>query len=349
MKRTKNLSLGEYFLHRYQTTDRPLRFSARTPAELEAWRPEFVGRLRECMAPFPEPVDLDPITVEVVDEGEYTREKVLYDSEDGMAVVAYVLVPNDIGPDEQRPGVLACHGHGFGKEDVCGLAHGEHRRVASIEDHNYDYARQLALKGYVVVAPDWRGFGERKVGGEIGGKDICDALFDKGMLLGLNLLTLNVWDAMVSVGYLQSRPEVDSERIGCAGLSYGGTMTLFTTALDERIKCAVVSGYLNTFESFALSAGHFCGAQIPPGILQFGEASDVASSISPRPLLIEAGVKDLVFPIDATREAVGRTREAYEVADASERFDVDEFDGEHRWSGAKAYDWMARWLGDPRA
>ena len=293
MKRTKNLSLGEYFLHRYQTTDRPLRFSARTPAELEAWRPEFVGRLRECMAPFPEPVDLDPITVEVVDEGEYTREKVLYDSEDGMAVVANVLVPNDIGPDEQRPGVLACHGHGFGKEDVCGLAHGEHRRVASIEDHNYDYARQLALKGYVVVAPDWRGFGERKVGGEIGGKDICDALFDKGMLLGLNLLTLNVWDAMVSVGYLQSRPEVDSERIGCAGLSYGGTMTLFTTALDERIKCAVVSGYLNTFESFALSAGHFCGAQIPPGILQFGEASDVASSISPRPLLIEAGVKDL--------------------------------------------------------
>ncbi len=349
MKRTKNLSVGEYFIHKYETTERSLAFAATTQEELDAWRAEFVARLRESMAPFPEPVDLDPITVEVVDEGEYTREKVLYDSEDGMAVVAYVLVPNDIAPGEKRPAVLACHGHGFGKTDVCGLVHGEYARFNSINDHNYDYARQLALKGYVVVAPDWRGFGERKVGGEIGGKDICDALFDKGMLLGLNLLTLNVWDAMVSVSYLQSRPEVDPERIGCAGLSYGGTMTLFTTALDERIKCAVVSGYLNSFERFALSLGHFCGAQIPPGILQFGEASDVASSISPRPLLIEAGLKDFVFPIEATREAARRTREAYDVGGVPERFEVDEFDGEHRWSGAKAYDWMARWLGDPKA
>ncbi|MCX8213282.1 MAG: prolyl oligopeptidase family serine peptidase [SAR202 cluster bacterium] len=45
--------------------------------------------------------------------------------------------------------------------------------------------------------------------------------------------------------YLQSRPEVDPDRIGCVGLSYGGTMTLFTTAMDEPIKCAVVSCYLS--------------------------------------------------------------------------------------------------------
>ena len=72
--------------------------------------------------------------------------------------------------------------------------------------------------------------------------------------------------------------------------------------------------------------------------------SDVACLISPRALLIEAGTMDPFFPIEATREAAGAVRRCYEVAGVPERFDVDEFEGEHRWSGAKAYGWMANWL-----
>ena len=98
--------------------------------------------------------------------------------------------------------------------------------------------------GYVVVAPDWRAFGERRLGGDFGQRDACNVFFIKGMLMGVNLLALNVWDALRSIEYLQLRPEVDPGRIGCVGLSYGGTMTLYTAALDERVKCAVVSGYL---------------------------------------------------------------------------------------------------------
>ena len=195
-----------------------------------------------------------------------------------------------------------------------------------------------------MIAPDWRSFGERRLGGEFGARDACNVLFIKGMLMGLNLLTLNIWDAMCSIDYLCLRPDVDPNLIGCAGLSYGGTMTLYTAALDERVKCAVVSGYLNSFESYAVGLGNTCGAQTPAGLLRYGEMSDVACMIAPRPLLIESGVADDGFPIDASREAAGAVRRAYETAGAPDKFDVDEFDGGHRWSGLKAYDWLDRWL-----
>ena len=343
-ERVRNLSPGEYFLRRYRRTSRTHSFDASTAEDLDAWKRGFSARLQECLGPFPEPCDLHPETIEVVDEGSYWREKVIFDSEPDMAVAAYVLVPKGLRDGERRPAILACHGHGNGKDDVCGIDHGERGRVEVIADLNYDYARQLVLKGYVVIAPDWRGFGERKLGGGVPPKDSCNVLFIKGMLLGVNLLTLNVWDAKQSITYLQSRPDVDPDRIGCVGLSYGGTMTLFATALDERIRVAVVSCYLNSFESFALGLANFCGAQTPAGILEYGEMSDVASLIAPRPLLVESGIRDGGFPIDASRKAAKAVRRSYEVAGAPERFDVDEFDAGHRWSGLKAYDWLAKWL-----
>ena len=192
----------------------------------------------------------------------------------------------------------------------------------------------------MVVAPDWRAFGERRLGGDFGQRDACNVFFIKGMLMGVNLLALNVWDALRSIEYLQLRPEVDPGRIGCVGLSYGGTMTLYAAALDERIKCAVVSGYLNSFEAYAVGLGNTCGAQTPYGLLEYGESSDVGCLIAPRPLLIESGIQDDGFPIEASREAAAAVRRAYDVAGVPDRFDVDEFDGGHRWSGRKAYDWL---------
>ena len=343
-ERVRNFSVGEYFLRKYRQSPRPDSFRAASKKELGEWQPRFAARLRECLGPFPEPCDLDPEVIEVVDEGDYWREKVVFNSEPDMAVVAYVLVPKDLAPGERRPAVLACHGHGNGKDDVCNIDHGERGRVDKIGDLNYAYAREFALRGYVVIAPDWRGFGERSMGGEMGPRDPCNVLNLKASLLGLNMLTLNIWDAMSAISYLESRPEVDAQRIGCAGLSYGGTMTLFTTALDERIRCAVVSGYLNTFESYALGMGNFCGNQTPVGLLKYGEMWDIGCLISPRPLLVESGIGDPGFPIDASRKAAGVVRRSYELAGAPERFDVDEFDGGHHWSGNKSYGWMARWL-----
>ena len=344
MEVIRNLSVGEYFIRKYENTKRPYKFKARNSEEFGQWKHEFTNVLRKCLSPFPSPVEMKPLILEKVDKGEYWREKVIFNSEPYMAVVAFVLIPKNLKPDEKRPAILAAHGHGNGKDDLCDISHGEYPRADIIERLNYTYAKQFVLDGYVVIVPDWRGFGERSLGGSTIGKDNCDMLENKALLFGENLLTLNIWDAQCAISYLQSRPEVDSERIGCAGLSYGGTMTLFTTILDDRIKCAVVSGYLNEFGSFAISNGHFCGAQLPIGILKYGELDDLACLIAPKPLLIESATNDKTFLIDSSRSAASKVAEAYRILGISKRFDVDEFDGGHEWSGAQALNWMKKWL-----
>ncbi len=90
-ERVRNLSPGEYFLRRYQRESRSHSFDASTEGEFDAWKRDFSARLQECLGPFPEPCELDPETIEVVDEGSYWREKVIFNSEPDMAVVAYVL------------------------------------------------------------------------------------------------------------------------------------------------------------------------------------------------------------------------------------------------------------------
>lgn len=340
----RTLSMGEYLLARYRRLRPALSCRARSEEQFRAWRALFSAKLRELMGEWPRRCPLEARTVARVRDNGYTREKVIFNSERDMAVVAWVLVPDGIRRGAQAPGLLCAHGHGNGKDDVVGLHHGEHARINTIASHNYDYARQFARRGYVVIAPDWRGFGERRLGYDFPGRDGCNVVFLKALKLGLNPLTLNVWDAFRCLDYLQARPEVDRARLGCLGLSYGGTITLFTAALDRRVKAAVISCFLNEYGTYALTLGNFCGSQTVPGLLNWGEMADVACLIAPRPLLIEMGQRDEGFPIEASRRAYRHLARAYRALGAQQRLACDQFDGGHRFSGRLAFDWMDRWL-----
>ncbi|MEM2906081.1 MAG: alpha/beta fold hydrolase [Candidatus Bathyarchaeia archaeon] len=337
-------SADEYLGWRYEAVKPSLAFNAMNEEQWRAWRSALEAKLIELMEEWPEPCDLEPQLLERVEEEHYVREKVVFQSEPGVDVPAYVLVPKGLKPSERRPALLCAHGHGNGKDDVVGNTYGDAERARWVKETNYDYARQLALRGYVTLAPDWRGFGERSRGYRYQGRDGCDVVQLKASLLGLNPLTLNVWDAIRSIDYLETRPEVKPDRIGMVGLSYGGTVTLFTAALDQRVKAAVVSGYLNSFRAFALGLGNFCGSQVVPGLLRYGEMWDVAGLIAPRPVLVESGTRDLGFPIEAARLAFTRLKRVYEVLGVPERCEMDEFEGGHRFHGVKAVDWLAKWL-----
>src|SRR6185503_7834308 len=75
----------------------------------------------------------------------------------------------------------------------------------------------------------------------------CQPAAGAALLLGETMLGWRVRDAMAAVTILRRTPAVDPRRIGIMGISGGGTVSLFTAALDTRIAAAVVSGYFNSF------------------------------------------------------------------------------------------------------
>lgn len=342
---SRNLSMGEYLKRAYARTPRAMTCTARDEEEWRTWRAQFAAKLRDLMAPWPEPRPLDPVILDETLCDGYLQQKVLFCAEQDMAIPAYILIPDTYDGSTRLPAVVCQHGHGHGKDDVVGITHGSFAQWRANAGIRYDYAPGLARSGYVAIAMDARGFGERALGylegqGEAG----CDMVQIKAQLLGLNLLTLNVFDLSRCIDYLTTRPEVDPSRIACLGLSYGGTLTLFAAALDERIKVAVVSGFLTSLHEQTFVRGDTCGSQIVPNLLRWGELSDVASLIAPRPLLIESGTADEMFGIEAAYAAVGTVRRLYEVLHSADRLAHHVFTGPHRYDGAQTPAWLERWL-----
>jgi hypothetical protein len=203
----------------------------------------------------------------------------------------------------------------------------------------------MARRGYLTLCPDLRVFGERSDGQALcSGRDPCNVHFIRGMILGIYTLTLNIWDMKCCVDYLQTRPEVDPERIGMMGLSQGGTMTTFTTAAEPRIKAADIIGYVNPWERFGVNRANFCGSQIVPQIFKYFDTADIAGLIAPRPLLIEMGFHDTCFPIEDTLRGFEGVQRIYRAAGVEERLWKEVHPGEHGFAGNKAYAFFDRYL-----
>jgi dienelactone hydrolase len=303
------------------------------PEEPRARRRRAGQKLRRLLGPLPERVPLNVTVTESVDCGAYRRDRVLYDSERHMTVPAYLLIPHRrTGPGAA---ILAQHGHGAGKAEVCGLAPGDEGGPPN------DYAHQLAERGYVVLAPDLRTFGERA---DWNPPNIysCDHSHMHASMLGYNLLTLHLWDLARGLDVLSDHPLVDPRRLGMVGLSQGGTCTLFLTAWDRRIRAAVVSGYVNDWATSATILWNMCGSQVLHGIVGELDHADLGMLVWPRPLLVETGTQDNIFPVDAARRAVDELRSLY--GPDSERLVHDVYEGGHRWHGELAYPFLDRWL-----
>jgi len=303
-------------------------------AVLEEWRGRCRERLEEMLGPRPAPVPLELETTESVACEGYRRERIVFDTEETMSVPAYLLVPD--GRREPGPAVLAIHGHGPGKAEACGL-----ERTGT---PNADYAHQLARLGYVVLAPDLRCFGER-LDWNPPDHYACDLNLVHAVMAGLNPLAQNLWDLARCIDVLETHPLVEPGRIAAAGLSYGGTMTLFLAATDERVAAAVVSGYFSSWAESHKMPWNMCGSQVLPGMLGKIEHVDIGALVAPRPLLVETGTEDDLFTVPAATEALGALGAVYEALDAGDRLVHDVFVGGHGWHGVEAYPFLHRWVG----
>jgi dienelactone hydrolase len=329
----RNYSPWAYWMLRLAGTSRPDPLPVDDLSQFGAWRDRCRDRLAGLLGPMPEGVaPRFEVLSEEPAEG-YCRQKVVFDTEPTMSVPAYLLIPDERAA--AGPAVVAVHGHGPGKAAVCG--------VEPTEAPNGDYAVQLVRRGFVVLAPDLRCFGERR---DWNPPDhyACDTNLVHALMAGVSPLSQNLWDLMCCVDVLQAHPLVDPGRVGAAGLSYGGTLSLFLAAWDDRVKAAVVSGYLSSWADSHKVPWNMCGSQVLTGVLGQLEHVDLGAMVAPRPLLVETGTEDMIFPLAAAQAAVRDLGKVYAHAGAAAALEHDVFTGGHHWHGARAYPFLQRWL-----
>jgi len=329
---------------RYRPDQAPYRFQATTLEEARAWQEATRLTLAATLGfnDLP-PAPLDPVLVEQVDKGLYVREKWLLRTSAHTLMPVYLLIPQ-VG-EPPFPSVLAFHGHGYGVKDIVGLwEDGEERDTP--EGYHQDFGVALVKRGFAVAAPEISCFGERQTDfsylNTTIGQGVPTSCTHAAMLafhLGGSVVGLRAADGRRLVDYLETRAEFDTARLGAMGISGGGMHTFFSTCLDTRIKACVVSGYYSTFRDSVLAMAH-CACNFVPGLHVFGEMYDLVGLIAPRPMLVEAGTYDPIFPIEAVLASVERARAVYGVFGAEDAIETDVFEGRHRISGRMAYDFL---------
>lgn len=328
---------------RYDEMPRKLRFSATSKKAAELWQKKLRAKLTELVGGFPARTALKPRVLETREFPGYTRETVVFESRPGMAVLGYLMTPN--GKQQPMPVVVSIPGHGRGVDDIVGIDENGKDRTEKV-GYSFDYALQIVENGMAAFAIEPLGFGcrrdadSRKKGLSASS---CQPSAGAALLFGETMVGWRVWDIMRTIDYLETRKEFDSKRIGCMGISGGGTITMFASALDERIAAAFVSGYLNTFRDSVMSISH-CIDNYVPGILQWCEQFDVASCIAPRPLFCESGVKDHIFPLAAFQASFEQVTKVYELMGAGDLIAKEIHPGAHVFSGKEGLPFLARQL-----
>ena len=246
----------------------------------------------------------------------YVVEKLEFDNGAGATVPGYLLLPQGA---VRAPAILYGHWHGgqynVGKEELF-------RSNAT----PLPAGPELARLGYVVLAIDAYGFGERQGRGpggpgELGGAgELTASKFN--LWVGRSLWGMMVRDDLMALDYLVTRPEVNPRRIGVTGISMGSTRTWWIMAMDDRPRAGVGVCCLTRYQNLMLSEGlrQHGIYYFVPGMLRHFDAEAVVALAAPRPLLFLSGADDAGSPVDGIREIETRVQPVYDLYGATESF-----------------------------
>lgn len=300
----------------------------------ERLRREFVTRL----GGFPDRHPLNSKVMKTVNAEGYRIENVIFESQPRHHVTANLYLPTGDGP---FPAVVVSSGHS---------------RTAKTADYNQRFGIMMARHGMVALCFDPIGQGERSQILNDQGEHLFDGTTTEHFLIGIgsilvgrNTATYRVYDAMRSIDYLTTRPEVDSSRIGMTGCSGGGTLTSYTMALDDRVLCAAPACYLTTFRRLIETIGPQDSEQNIFGQLVWGmDQTDYVLMRAPKPTLISSTTQDF-FDIRGSWESFRQAKRVYGRLGFPERVDLVEIEGAHGVQPqnlATIAHWMQRWLLD---
>ena len=273
--------------------------------------------LMKIVGPFPEKTPLKPRVTGVIQKEGYRIEKIIYESMPNYYVSGCLFIPDGI--TGKRPAILNVIGHSI---------ESFRREPYQIVIHN------LVKKGFIVFAIDPMGQGERiqytddekkKVGlyKQSSTREHAYAN-NQCSLSGSSAARYWVWDGIRGIDYLLTRSEVDTDRIGLAGLSGGGTQTAYIAAFDERVKAAAPAGYICGYRRLLSSIGPQDGEQnLYHGIANGIDHADYIEVFAPKPYLIVATTRDF-FSIQGARETYREVKKAYKAFGKGENLKITE-------------------------
>jgi dienelactone hydrolase len=215
--------------------------AAHSRPEWEQERSLHEKALRELIGPWPDKRPaLEARVLEHKKEPRWTRYKVGFSSLGSPAkyaseIRAWLFVPERRALP--RPALITLHQTvNQGKDEPAGIK-------ATLPW--LAFATYYAERGYVTLAPDMIGYGERTNGGNARtGFELADAAPILNVYPDLTLLGLMLFDVTRAVDFLAERPEVDRKRIGVIGHSQGGFLTNFVLGLEPRLRVGIAScGY----------------------------------------------------------------------------------------------------------
>jgi dienelactone hydrolase len=278
------------------------------PLSPDQWH-QTLGERRERwlemlgLSPLPERTPLEVTVTGTLERGDYVVEKIHFQSLPGAHVAGNLYRPAK--SEGKLPAVLYLCGHSKGKVNAPYQAH----------------PRWFAQHGYVALVLDPVQLGE------------CQG-FHHGTYReerwdwqsrGYTPAGTEVWNAMRALDYLESRPDVDGEKLGVTGLSGGGAMSWFLGAADERVKAVVPVCQSGSIERMAVDRatdGH-CDCAFWVNYHRWCWP-DVGALIAPRAFLIASGSEDVLWRPSGYREVANRIRFQYSALGVPEKFDLVE-------------------------
>jgi dienelactone hydrolase len=288
---------------------------ATTREEWEARRPRLRQEFLDMLGLWPLP-PRTPLQVQItgtLEKNGVVVEKLHFQSRPGLYVTGNLYRPKQA--DGKRPTILYVCGHS---------GRGRDGNKTAFQDHGMWFGGH----GYVCLAIDTLQLGE--IPGIHHGTYSHNRWWWQAA--GYTPAGVECWNGMRAIDYLVSRPDVDASRIAVTGISGGGAYTMWISAADERVRCAVpVSGMsdLESYVSHKVINGH-CDCMFAINTYQW-EWTTIAALIAPRPLLFCNSDHDTIFPMDGNERIIARLRKLYRM------YGEPELVGAHVSPGGHAY------------
>ncbi|WP_245189539.1 alpha/beta fold hydrolase [Lunatimonas salinarum] len=308
------------------TQKKPEKGGISNLGEWQQNRQEVLRNMEKVMGALPSREQVQTPRVDYLDTltNEYfTRYTISYEAHSGFWVPAFLYLPRETR-SLGTPAILALHSTGDpGKKIVDGQTTLENRAVA----------RELAARGYVVLAPDYPSFG-----------DLKDHDFETDGFESATMLA--IWNHMRGIDLLQALPEVDGSRIGVIGHSLGGHNALFVSAFDERIQVIVSSCGWTPFDYYDIGEeaskryggrlGPWAQDRYMPKIREYMpdkrlpfDFTDIISILAPRAFFSNSPTGDGNFDVKGVKHALGEIEPVFKYLGVSENLEVHFPDAGH--------------------